>query len=93
MYKRICKPLQSNSFFLFGARGTGKTTLLQQIFDGPRVMRIDLLDPSEESAFALHPNLLRERIKACKVVPTHVVIDEVQKVPALLYQSQLVRRW
>ncbi len=57
MYKRICNPIKLNSFFLFGARGTGKTTLVREHFAGDDVFKIDFLDPKEESAYSLNPGL------------------------------------
>jgi len=47
MFKRILKTSPSTSFFLFGARGTGKTFLLKRWFDCSNSLYIDLLDPDE----------------------------------------------
>jgi predicted AAA+ superfamily ATPase len=69
------------SFFLFGPRGTGKSTWLRQRF--PEAVWVDLLRPEEERAYAARPERLRERI-AANPEATAVVIDEVQKVPELL---------
>ncbi len=35
MFRRLIQPLSSQSFFLFGARGTGKSTFLRQFFAEP----------------------------------------------------------
>lgn len=67
-------------FFLFGPRGTGKTTWLRQRFD--QATWIDLLDPGEERRYAARPERLRELIAARPGAP--VVVDEVQRVPRLL---------
>ena len=83
MFYRLCNPSKSNSFFLFGARGTGKTTLINALDFLKSAVRIDLLDPSEESRFALQPNLLLELADSLKR-DNWIVIDEVQKVPKLL---------
>ena len=69
------------SFFLFGPRGTGKSTWLGQVF--PEALRIDLLDPDVLRAYQARPERLRERIAASPAVCT-VVIDEIQKAPQLL---------
>lgn len=69
------------SFFLFGPRGTGKSTLLRQSF--PDALVVDLLDPETYRACLARPEELRARIDGHPGVST-VVIDEVQKVPALL---------
>ena len=70
----------SGASFLFGPRKTGKTTLLSQQF--PNAKRYDLLDRELQTDLLLHPSRLREEILATR--PEIVVIDEVQKVPALM---------
>jgi uncharacterized protein len=84
MYKRLSNPIKLNSFFLFGARGTGKTTLVRNLFAASHCLHIDLLDPMVERTFSLNPTLLKERILGLVPRPEVIVIDEVQKVPALL---------
>ena len=84
MYKRIPKLLKSNSFFLFGARGTGKSSLLRAEFQDSNALWIDLLDPETESQFIASPNRLSEQISQQRRTPEWVVIDEVQKAPKLL---------
>jgi predicted AAA+ superfamily ATPase len=87
MYKRMLNPLSNRSFFLFGPRGTGKSTLLNQVFDlknSKKVLYLDLLDPSYEKDFARTPERLIEIIDAYKTPPEWVVIDEIQKIPKLL---------
>ena len=69
------------SFFLFGARGTGKSTWTAQAFPG--ALHLDLLRPDLERELRARPERLRERVHAAKAGAT-VVIDEVQKIPALL---------
>jgi uncharacterized protein len=68
------------SFFLWGPRQTGKSTLLRSAY--PRARRVDLLSSREFARFAADPGLLREEIEAAR--HRFVIIDEVQKVPALL---------
>ena len=84
MIPRIQKPLRSNSFFLFGARGTGKSTLLRQLFGADKVLWIDLLDPEQENRYAVRPGELMEQIRASRGEFDWVVIDEIQKLPKLL---------
>lgn len=67
-------------FFLFGPRGTGKTTWLRQRFE--EALRVDLLDPGEERRYTARPERLRELVAARP--DATVVVDEVQRVPALL---------
>lgn len=84
MYPRLCKPLQKHSFFLFGARGTGKTKLIQQLLQGRNCLWVDLLRQGELLAFIRNPNELRERLAALDTAPEWVVIDEVQRIPEIL---------
>lgn len=69
------------SYFLFGPRGTGKSTwVADQI---PDALRIDLLAPENFRAYAARPERLRDLVAAHPNVHT-VVVDEVQRVPAVL---------
>lgn len=69
------------SFFLFGPRGTGKSSWIRAAL--PEALRIDLLDPEAHRAYAARPERLRELVAANPKRGT-IVIDEVQKVPVLL---------
>lgn len=88
MYRRLLDIIPTRSFFLFGARGTGKTTFLREEFlkNIPKneYLWIDLLDPEEEEIFLLKPNTLKERLDGLSRLPKWVIIDEVQKSPKLL---------
>jgi predicted AAA+ superfamily ATPase len=68
-------------FFLFGPRGTGKTWWTRQAF--PEAVHVDLLEPEVVRRLAARPERLRE-IVATAPRPGTVVIDEVQKLPAVL---------
>ena len=69
------------SFFLFGPRGTGKSTLLRERL--PEALWIDLLDPDTFRSYFSYPERLQDLI-AGNPNKHKVVIDEIQKVPALL---------
>jgi predicted AAA+ superfamily ATPase len=69
------------TFFLWGPRQTGKTTLLLDAY--PDAFWVDLLKADEFRKYATRPERLREELQAGPV-PSQVVIDEIQKVPALL---------
>lgn len=71
----------ASSFFLWGPRQSGKTTLLKNCF--PEAHRIDLLKTDERIRFEQQPALLREEVRALPA-DKRIIIDEVQKVPALL---------
>jgi len=82
MFRRIKKINKNNSFFLFGARGTGKSTLLQQHFQGTNTLWIDLLRDADEERFGRYPDELSRALEVGSY--QHVIIDEVQKAPKLL---------
>ena len=69
------------SIFLFGARQTGKTTILRQQF--PNAIFFDLLDSKMRNRFRRHPELLYETLRD-KAEGTLVIIDEIPEVPELL---------
>lgn len=69
---------------MFGARGTGKTTLLQTLLADKDVLVLDLLDRQVEDNFAREPGRLFAELKARSSIPEWVLIDEVQKRPELL---------
>jgi predicted AAA+ superfamily ATPase len=70
-----------DSFFLFGPRGTGKSTWLRETF--PDAIYIDLLDQEAFRYYLARPERLGEVIGGSPRAGT-VVIDEIQKVPSLL---------
>ncbi len=88
MYQRSLNIPLKESFFLFGARGTGKSTFLKAQFSDalskcPQAY-IDLLSASEERTFQRNPDALVQRVlKIAEQTPV-VIIDEIQKVPKLL---------
>ncbi len=84
MLKRTQQLTQHYSLFLFGARGTGKSTLIEQTFDLERCLYINLLNPLEEDRFAKDPQELVRLVKAMPKHHQHVIIDEVHKLPKLL---------
>ena len=71
----------NGSFFLFGPRGTGKSTLLKAEF--PNALLVDLLDPDTYRTYVGHPEQLRALVDGNPGI-SRLVIDEIQKVPALL---------
>lgn len=83
MYKRDLVLQVGHHLFLFGARGTGKTTYLDYLFKSKNVLKVDLLDIEIEQRLALNPKILFEQIEADPKI-THVIIDEIQKLPKLL---------
>lgn len=88
MYPRILDLetlLQHKSLFLFGARQTGKSTLLHQRF--PDAVYFDLLEADTFRELTARPEYMRQTIpRGTKLV----VIDEVQKLPSLLDEVHLL---
>lgn len=68
------------SYFLFGPRGTGKSTWMKQNYKNALV--IDLLKPDVLRKYIARPETLAEAVRATK--HEVIIIDEVQKVPELL---------
>jgi uncharacterized protein len=71
----------TETFFLWGPRQTGKTTLLRETYRD--TVWVDLLKADEYRRYLERPELLREEF-ADRPEPNQVVIDEIQKVPQLL---------
>ncbi len=71
----------SQSFFLFGPRGTGKSTWLKQHFS--KALYIDLLAPDIFRTYSALPERLTE-LENAQPEGTVIIIDEIQKVPVLL---------
>ena len=86
MFKRqLSLPVAGKqTFFLWGPRQTGKTTLLRANY--PDALWIDLLLADEFRRYLHNPEILREQL-ATRPAVRQVVIDEVQKVPQLLDEA------
>jgi len=80
MYPRIISPPKDKSFFLFGPRGTGKTTWVKAAF--PDAIFIDLLESEVYNDLLANPQRLEKFIP--KDFKDWIIIDEVQRVPELL---------
>ncbi len=71
---------EKDSIFIFGPRGTGKTSWIKANI--PKALYLDLLNTNLYAELVAHPSRLQN------LIPPHfknwIVIDEVQKIPALL---------
>lgn len=72
---------EKESFFLFGPRGTGKSTLIHQQYPG--AYWIDLLQPDVLRSLLAKPERLEEWVLANQDYKTFA-IDEIQMAPAIL---------
>ena len=80
--RRLAQLSPSNSFFILGPRGSGKSTLIKQGYS-KNCLYIDLLDPKIEDDYRINPRLLAQELKGNPQLK-RVVIDEVQKLPRIL---------
>lgn len=80
VYPRILTPPRG-SFFLFGPRGTGKSTWLRRTF--PQARTIDLLDEALYQAYLSEIGLFAAELRGLPAGSV-VVVDEVQRIPSLL---------
>lgn len=84
MFIRTLKLEQDQNILLLGPRGTGKSTLLRGLYPKETSYWIDLLLPATEDRYARDPERLLREVAALPPAIKTIVIDEVQKVPALL---------
>ena len=88
MYQRIIdlrEVVKHKSIFLFGPRQTGKSTLVRQSF--PDAAIYDLLEADTFRELTARPEYLRQTLDPRRTV---LIIDEFQKLPALLDEVQLL---
>jgi predicted AAA+ superfamily ATPase len=97
MIDRWCRPQLEKQLarpfvhILFGARQTGKTTLLNWILSRAS-LRINLADPEERTRYLAEPGLFK---KECEALPVRdeaaiVFVDEAQAVPAIFDAVQVL---
>lgn len=84
MYGRTLQPPEKQSFFLFGARGVGKSTLLKHHYSHSNAYFIDLLNLTTEEKYLRNPQQLEHEILALPATIKIIIIDEIQKLPKLL---------
>ncbi len=88
MYERILdlkELLRHRSIFLFGARQTGKSTLLHHLF--PDAIFFDLLEADTFRELSARPEYMRQTVPPGTEL---VIIDEIQKLPRLLDEVHLM---
>lgn len=89
MIKRSLKLPVESSLFLFGPRGTGKSSLIRERY--PDSIYIDLLETETYRRLLAKPERLEEYIIHNNDLP--VIIDEVQRIPQILNEvHRLIER-
>jgi predicted AAA+ superfamily ATPase len=78
--KQVLTESENESLFLWGARQTGKSTLLKELF--PDAIWFDLLLSDVYERLLRNPSLLRETISEGQYKV--IIIDEIQRIPELL---------
>lgn len=79
-YMRLLTLTNDETFFLWGPRQSGKSTLLKKFFSD--AYWIDLLLPDVYRTYLTNPEQLIEEVTLKEI--EFVVIDEIQKIPQLL---------
>jgi predicted AAA+ superfamily ATPase len=83
--KQVLPGIGMESAFLWGARQTGKSTLLKALY--PDALCFDLLLSREYERFIRNPGIIREILEAMDP-GTLVIVDEIQRIPELLNEIQ-----
>ena len=73
-----------HSFFLFGPRQTGKSTLLKASFPSNSTLYYNLLKSEEFLRLSANSAIFREEVLSRDRRQTHIIVDEIQRVPQLL---------
>lgn len=77
---------------MFGPRNTGKSTLVEKVFTSDFSVWFNLLDAAQQDELLINPMRLAEKVRALPECISHVIIDEIQKVPKLLDVVQLLMK-
>jgi hypothetical protein len=64
MFQRILQLPKKKHFFLFGARNTGKSTLIKKLYDHESSRYIDLLSSEDETRYRQNPDILASEVEA-----------------------------
>ena len=86
MYQRmvaLTELIKHRSLFLLGPRQTGKSTLLRHTF--PEARYVDLLEANTFRELSAYPETIRQSLRPDEKL---IIIDEVQKLPAILDEAQ-----
>lgn len=88
--ERILKLPQNKSFFLLGPRQTGKSFLLKASFNPVTTLYYNLLQSEEYARLTADPSQFRKEVLARRCEITHIIVDEVQRIPELLNEVHAI---
>ena len=88
LYSNLINPASAGKVrIVFGARQTGKSTLMRKLA-GPGSVFINLQDRSKRLDLERDPIIFTRQLKALKSKQVRVIVDEIQRVPELLNEVQ-----
>lgn len=96
MYQRIIPFPQTSSFFLFGPRGSGKTTWLKEFFKNKKTAFYNFLDEDLLRNLAHSSRFIEEQILTKPNEPDWIILDEIQRAPKILnwvHQTIEEKKW
>jgi len=82
--KRLISLPEKAHFFLLGPRQVGKSTLIKTSFKPETVCYFNLLIDKEYTRLAANPSIFSAEVEALAPSVTHIVVDEIQRIPSLL---------
>ena len=90
LHDKLVSSLSRNKVrLIFGARQVGKTVLMSNIIPEDRAIFYNLQDASIRRRLERDPSLFTRELQALPGDISHVVVDEIQKIPALLEEVHL----
>jgi uncharacterized protein len=84
MIGRSLSPLSNRSFFLFGPRGAGKSTFINQFFLKKSPLTFDLRDPLLLDDLKRDPSRFKSETEGALLQNRPIIVDEIQKNTQLL---------
>lgn len=88
--KLVSSVSQNKVRLIFGARQVGKTVLMNNVIPEDRSILYNLQDASIRRRLERDPARFTRELQALPGEITHVVVDEIQKIPALLEEVQFL---
>jgi len=82
--------LKNKSMFLVGPRNSGKTSYIKNQLTKEPVLKYNLMDSTLFLSLSNDPSLIRKTVEICDYRDCLIVIDEIQELPILLNEVQLM---